>query len=49
MTIDLSPTKDPVEEKRKLTELITALRALGPAGEIEARDADIFPDRPGLY
>ena len=26
-----------------------ALRALGPAGEIEARDADIFPDRPGLY
>ncbi len=45
----IRPTKDPVEEKRKLTELITALRALGPAGEIEARDADIFPDRPGLY
>lgn len=41
--------KDPVEEKRKVTELVAALRALGPVGEVEERDPDIFPDRPGLY
>jgi antitoxin VapB len=45
----IRPAKDPVEEKRKVTELVEALRALGPVDEIEQRDADIFPDRPGLY
>lgn len=45
----IRPAKDPLEEKRKVTELVAALRALGPVGEVEERDADIFPDRPGLY
>ena len=45
----IRPAKDPVKEKRKVTELVAALRALGPVGEVEERDPDIFPDRPGLY
>lgn len=40
---------DPVEERRKFLEMIEALRALGPVGDVEIRDPDIFPDRPGLY
>lgn len=44
----LKPKVDPTEDKRRLTNLIAALNAIGPVGEIEVRDADIFPDRPGL-
>ena len=40
---------DPVKEKAKLRKLIAMLDEIGPVGEIEKRDADIFPDRPGLY
>jgi antitoxin VapB len=40
--------KDPVEEKRKLSEMIAALRAIGPVGEIQEREPIEFPERPGL-
>lgn len=40
---------DPVKEKAKIAELVRKLREIGPVGEIEKRDPDIFPDRPGLY
>ena len=39
---------DPVEEKRKLMELIAAMDAIGPVGEIEMREPIEFPDRLGL-
>lgn len=39
---------DPVEEKRKLVELVEALRAIGAPEEIEKREPFEFPDRPGL-
>jgi antitoxin VapB len=45
----IRPTIDPVEERRKVTDLVAELRRIGPVGEIEQRDSDIFPDRPGLY
>ena len=43
----IRPAKDPAEEKRKVTELVEALRELGPVGEVEKRNADL-PERPGL-
>lgn len=43
----IRPLKDPVEEKRKVIELVAALKAIGPADEIERRNADL-PERPGL-
>ena len=45
----VGPRVDPTEGKRRLLAMIAALDALGPVGEIEKRDPDIFPDRPGLY
>ena len=39
---------DPVEEKRKLSELVAALRALGPIDDPEPREPIEFPERPGL-
>jgi antitoxin VapB len=39
---------DPVEEKRKLSELVAALRALGPIADPEPREPIEFPERPGL-
>jgi antitoxin VapB len=45
----IAPVIDPAEEKRQLDELVAALRAIGPAGEIEPREPIDFPDRPGLY
>lgn len=41
--------KDPAEEKRKLLELVEALRALPRPDEVEKREPIEFPDRPGLY
>jgi antitoxin VapB len=41
--------KDPAEEKRKLLELVEALRKLPAPGEVEKREPIEFPDRPGLY
>ena len=40
--------KDPAEEKRKLLELVEALRALPRPQEVERREPIEFPDRPGL-
>ena len=40
--------KDPAEEKRKLLELVGALRALPRPDDVEKRERIEFPDRPGL-
>jgi antitoxin VapB len=40
--------KDPAEEKRKLLELVEALRAIGRPGAVQEREPIEFPDRPGL-
>ena len=45
----VGPRVDPAEGKRRLMAMLAALDAIGPVGETERRDADIFPDRPGLY
>ena len=45
----LRPKADPTEAKRRVKQLVDDLLALGPVGEIEKRDPDVFPDRPGLY
>ena len=45
----ITQARDPAEEKRKLIELVEALRAVGRSGEIEQRQPIEFPDRPGLY
>lgn len=39
---------DKAEAKRKLTELVEALRALPRPGEVQKREPFEFPDRPGL-
>jgi antitoxin VapB len=44
----IRPVKDPAEEKRKLAELVAALRALPNPGELEVREPIEPPDRPGL-
>ena len=46
--LKIKPMADPIEEKRKLTELVAALRAIGPVGEIERVRPIEFPERPGL-
>ena len=46
--LKIVPVIDPAEEKRQLDELVAALRAIGPVGEIEPREPIDFPDRPGL-
>jgi antitoxin VapB len=40
---------DPAAEKASIKALVERLREIGPVGEIEERDPDFFPDRPGLY
>ena len=40
---------DPAEERAAIKALATRLREIGPVDEIEERDPDLFPDRPGLY
>ena len=42
---------DPAERAERLARwraALAELQRLGPVGEIELRDPDIFPDRPGL-
>jgi antitoxin VapB len=46
--VTIRPRHDPAEEKRKLLELVAALRALGPADEIEKREPPMPPIRRGL-
>ncbi len=46
--VTIRPQYDPAEEKRKVLDLVAALRAIGPPDEIEKREPFEFPDRPGL-
>jgi antitoxin VapB len=46
--IKINPVIDPVEEKRKVSELVAALRALGPIDDVEPREPIDFPERPGF-
>ena len=39
---------DPAEERRKVIELVAALRSLEPVGEIEPREPYDFLERPGM-
>ena len=52
-SLRITPLADPVEEKRKLAELIDALRDIwkdAPPGDGRGEREPIdFPDRPGLY
>lgn len=45
-TITIRPMNDPEDGRRRVQELVVALSALGPVGEVEKRDADNFADRP---
>ena len=46
--LTVRPAVDPKEEKRKVDELIQALRALPKPPYIEKREAPEPPERPGL-
>jgi antitoxin VapB len=46
--VTIRPQYDPAEEKRKVLELVAALRAIGPADEIEKREPPMPPIRRGL-
>jgi len=46
--ITIRPAVDPAEEKRKLLELVEALRAIGPPEKFQKREPIEFPERPGL-
>lgn len=45
--VPLTPP-DPAEEKRKLTEFVARMRALGPPLPRQEREPIEFPERPGL-
>lgn len=47
--VHVKPLVDTAEQKRRLMRLVDRLTAIGPGHDIEQRDPDIFPDRPGLY
>lgn len=47
-TLTIRPARDPAEEKRKLLDLVDALRALPRPDHVEQREPIEFPDRPGL-
>jgi antitoxin VapB len=47
--VTIRPKLDPAEEKRKVLELVEALRALPRPPYVEKREPIEFPDRPGLY
>ncbi|HVQ08671.1 MAG TPA: AbrB/MazE/SpoVT family DNA-binding domain-containing protein [Allosphingosinicella sp.] len=47
--VTIRPKLDPAEEKRKVLELVEALRALPKPPYVEKRVPIEFPDRPGLY
>lgn len=44
----LRPARNPIEERRKLMELVAAMDVIGPVGEIQKREPIEFPGRPGL-
>ncbi len=47
-SITIRPKFDPVEEKRKVLELVEAMRALGPPLPHQPREPIEFPERFGL-
>lgn len=47
--LTIVPVLDPIEEKRKVLELVAALRAIGPPTDgTQEREPIEFPERPGL-
>ncbi|UVO51917.1 hypothetical protein M0208_15875 [Sphingomonas sp. SUN019] len=48
-SLRITPVSDAAEGKRRVRELVEALLAMDPVGEIEKRIPIEFPDRPGLY
>lgn len=48
-TVTIRPASENVETKRTWAEVLERLAAIGPVDDVEVRDPDIFPDRPGLY
>jgi antitoxin VapB len=48
-SLRITPVSDAAEGKRRVRELVEALLAMEPVGEIEKRIPIEFPDRPGLY
>ncbi|HYW16337.1 MAG TPA: hypothetical protein VE891_09310 [Allosphingosinicella sp.] len=44
----ITQARNPVEEKRKLMELVETLRALPRPGEVQEREPIEFPERYGL-
>lgn len=48
-TVTMRPAAEDVETKRTWPQVLERLAEIGPVGEVEIRDPDIFPDRPGLY
>lgn len=48
-TLTIKPAIDPVEEKRKPTQLMARLRRAGPITPVRKREPIEFPDRLGLY
>jgi antitoxin VapB len=46
--IILTPAHDPSVKRKKLLDMLDALRALPKPSRIQKRDPIIFPDRPGL-
>ena len=47
--LTIRPAHDPAAEKRKMADLVAALRAIGPPEDgVQPRDPFEAPDRPGL-
>ncbi len=46
--VTLRPVNDPAEGRRRVAELIAAMDAIGPVGEIGEREPIEFPYRPGI-
>lgn len=47
--LTIRPVKDPAAERAKVLALVEALRAIGPADEVEKYDSTMTgPERPGL-
>jgi virulence-associated protein VagC len=45
----LTPTRDPVAEKKRLLDMLARLQAIGaPPDGVQTREPFEFPDRPGL-
>ncbi|MGB7406701.1 MAG: AbrB/MazE/SpoVT family DNA-binding domain-containing protein [Pacificimonas sp.] len=47
-TITIRPKAAAEEARRRIGDALSALAALPKPDAVETRDADVFPDRPGL-